>query len=141
MDKPIFYEGQAVGCLMNGEGVVLEIKESMVTVRFKDDLGVDDFFNNGAWLQHQRPTLYPIEQYRAIIANLPAPEPEKWQPKPGEWCCFWNDQFEFFVVGKFDKKTEGLEAHHYTMLGNFYSYMHCAPFRGELPEHLKEVQP
>lgn len=135
MTKPIFYEGQQVGCLMSGEGVVLEINEKMVTVRFED--GVDDYFKNGAWLQHQRPTLYPIEQYRAIIAGLPAPQPQKWQPKPGEWCWFWDDE----II-----KNASLRKFNYYHGTHFFdeleaSWDNCAPFIGELPEHLKEVQP
>lgn len=138
MTKPIFYEGQQVGCLMSGEGVVLEINENMATVRFED--WVDDYFKNGAWLQHQRPTLYPIEQYRAIIATLPAPEPEKWQPKPGEWCWFWTNSIpEGVVLARFEQEDNN------TYMAKIHSwiscYDYCAPFVGELPEHLKEVQP
>ena len=138
MDKPIFYEGQQVGCLMNGEGVVVKVDSVNVTACFNSNhvynhKGV--CYNGGIYL-HSRPTLYPIEQYRAIIANLPAPEPEKWQPKPGEWCWFWDDIKAETVLRRFS-----------LMNGNRFQcnlglkWQNCAPFIGELPEHLKEVKP
>jgi hypothetical protein len=136
----IFYEGQQVGCLIFGEGRVAEITETSkypIRVEFKIEIFSTVYTNEGKYTGNSRPTLYPIEQYRAIIANLPAPQPEKWQPKPGEWCWFWIgisfvviDQFAEFSMpsGIYKTKTGGW-------------YRNCAPFTGELPEHLKEVQP
>ena len=135
MSKPIFYQGQAVGCLMFGEGVILEMDSKNVCVRF--DGGTEDFYHNGTYMEHLRPTLYPIDQYREIISNLPAPQPEAWKPKPGEWCWFWNvgnvvrlEQFAEFLTPSLRFKTKK---------SNWYD--NCAQFTGELPPHLKEVQP
>ena len=135
MSKPNFYEGQQVGCLMFGEGEIVKMFPKDMAVSF--DCGIEDFYSDGTYMQHSRPTLYPIEQYREIIANLPAPQPEKWQPKPGEWCWFWNwgyvvrlDQFAEYLLPSENYKTK---------TGHWYKS--CAPFIGELPEHLKEVQP
>lgn len=134
MSKPLFYEGQEVGCLMHGEGVICEIGDR-AKVEFKDFKIA--YSINGALHDGCRPTLYPIEQYKQIIANLPAPQPEKWQPKPGEWCWFWSgngivviEQFAEYLLPSKNYKTK---------TGSWYR--NCAPFTGELPEHLKEVQP
>lgn len=134
MSKPIFYEGQQVGCLMFGEGVVTQIANLIIA---KMEGGNQSYYHSGAFCEAARPTLYPIEQYRAIIANLPAPQPEKWQPKPGEWCWFWDDNCQGGqpVLSQFHSVKDGL------FKGTFYLWQHCAPFTGELPEHLKEVQP
>jgi hypothetical protein len=138
MSNPIFYEGQQVGCLMCGEGRVTRIKETEIYpihVELQNDFRV--YTKEGSYVKNARPMLYPIEQYRSIIANLPAPQPEKWQPKPGEWCWFWSGgsavliaQFAEFLMPSGNYKTK---------TGNWYRS--CAPFTGELPEHLKEVQP
>lgn len=132
MDKPIFYERQEVGCLMYGEGIVRTIVNGKVRVEL--DKYVREYHINGMFSAAVGPTLYPIEQYRAIIANLPAPEPEKWQPKPGEWCWFWYDGTTIGVLDKFQCAESG---RYFT---SKVPWPNCAPFIGELPEHLKEVQ-
>lgn len=135
MSKPIFYERQQVGCLLFGEGLVVEMDSNYVSVRFNG--GTEDFRFDGRYMKDVRPTLYPIEQYRSIIANLPAPQPEKWQPKPGEWCWFWSGN-GYLVIEQFAEYL--LPSKNYkTKTGSWYR--NCAPFTGELPEHLKEVQP
>lgn len=135
MIKSIFYEGQQVGCLMHGEGIVGSISNETVYVKIKR--GETTYYLDGKYLEDSHPTLYPIEQYRAIIANLPAPEPEKWQPKPGEWCLFWDDEFKFLIVlAKFKRMVNNKFETEFNE-----TWDNCAPFIGELPEHLKEVQP
>ena len=138
MSKPIFYQGQEVGCLMFGEGVISSVRDETLRVHFAEDRHC--FFLNGAWMKDARPTLYPIDQYREIIANLPAPQPEAWKPKPGEWCWFWEDNFDkCAVVGQFAGISDG---EYNTIFGGYkWGYKHCAPFTGELPDHLKEVHP
>lgn len=139
MSQPIFYVGQQVGCLMYGEGVVERIESDItyaIRVKFQDTqlaYTADGRCNT----IHARPMLYPIEQYRSIIATLPSPEPEKWQPKPGEWCWFWGGD-SAVVIAQFAEYL--LPSKNYkTKTGSWYRS--CAPFTGELPEHLKEVQP
>lgn len=133
MSKPIFYEGQAVGCLLFGEGVIKSLRLNFIHAVIN---GVERmYYIDGKYYEKARPTLYPIEQYRDIIANLPAPQPEKWQPKPGEWCWFWDTIKAETVLRRFKM-----------MNGNRFEcnlglrWLNCAPFTGELPEHLKEVQ-
>jgi hypothetical protein len=138
MSKTIFYEGQQVGCLIFGEGRVAKIIEnSIIPIRVEFKNGFLEYTNEAKYNANAIATLYPIEQYRSIVANLPAPQPEKWQPKPGEWCWFWSggsvvriDQFAEYLLPSKNYKTK---------TGNWYRS--CAPFTGELPEHLKEVQP
>lgn len=136
MSNPIYYQGQQVGCLMYGEGVVLEINSNYVCVQV--DGGTEEFYHNGRYMKHSRPTLYPIDQYREIIANIPAPQPEAWKPKPGEWCWFWDqcDEKESAVLRKFKHSSN----YRYTDEKGV-DWQNCTPFVGELPEHLKEVQP
>lgn len=135
-EKQIFYEGQQVGCLMYGEGIItsfLSEDKNSFYVKFNHTKGV--YYKNGKCEDFARPTLYPIEQYREIIKNLPAPEPEKWRPNRGEWCWFWDDIKAETVLRRFS-----------LMNGNRFQcnlglkWQNCAPFVGELPEHLKEVK-
>ena len=144
MSKPIFYEGQAVGCLINGEGIVITIDKE-----FQDRVIVE-FEPDGRLIQYSlfgylnplsfKPTLYPIDQFREIIANLPAPQPEAWKPKPGEWCWFWDKGENCIsVVSRFNSYDANKNYPYMTSTGAVYK--NCAPFPGEMPEHLKEVQP
>lgn len=143
MSKPIFYEGQAVGCLINGEGIVITIDKE-----FQDRVIVE-FEPDGRLIQYSlfgylnplsfKPTLYPIDQFREIIANLPAPQPERWKPKPGEWCWFWDNEYRCAVLNIFVGIEADKQFKYISKTGT--SYENCAPFTGELPPHLKEVQP
>lgn len=137
MSKPIFYEGQAVGCLLFGEGVIKSLGLDFIHVVING--GGRTYYIDGKYYENARPTLYPIEQYRAIIANLPAPQPEAWQPKPGEWCFFWNNvNSNAAVVAKFERMSH--KNYIVNIGGSFIDYPNCAPFTGKLPEHMKEVQ-
>lgn len=138
MTKPIFYEGQAVGCLLFGEGVIKSLGLDFIHVVIN---GVErTYYIDGKYYENARPTLYPIEQYRAIIPNLPAPQPEAWQPKKGEWCWFWefNWQKRAAVLAKFIEINGG--TYKAEVSNGTWLYDNCAPFIGELPEHLKEVK-
>lgn len=138
MSQPIFYEGQEVGCLMFGEGVIACLSDETLSVDFNDF--THSFNLNGAWILYTRPTLYPIDQYRSIIANLPAPQPEAWKPKPREWCWFWDNNHAGIAIVSNFVSYEKQEPYPYLTAINI-RYENCAPFTGELPEHLKEVQP
>lgn len=133
MKKKIFYEGQHVGCLMFGQGMIVQMDPKVVSVSFNS--GIEEFYHDGTYMQHLRPTLYPLSQYREIIANLPAPQPEAWKPKPGDWCWFYENP-KYAIIDRFKEMNENL----YRNISG-YTYSNCAQFVGELPEHLKEVQP
>ena len=55
-----------------------------------------------------------------------------WQPQPGEWCWFWNDD-STLVLAQF--------AHGLSNGAKFTSknlmYQHCEPFIGQLPSILQ----
>jgi hypothetical protein len=60
-------------------------------------------------------------------------EIEKWEPKEGEWCWFWDEHYTTAILAKFLEKTnEGYFEHH----SNSFEY--CEPFIGTLPTHLKD---
>lgn len=58
---------------------------------------------------------------------------ELWQPKPKEWCWFWDEHYTTAILAKFiEMENKTFVEHH----GNKFKY--CAPFIGELPPHLKD---
>jgi hypothetical protein len=124
-----WYVKQQVYCLQNGEGVVIQINTNElfpVVVKFKS--GYQNYTFDGRYEnQDLTPMLYPAKP--EII--LP-----KWQPKPGEWCWFWDEGTNGVLLAKFTNITEGKLYRSHG--GSVWKY--CAPFIGELPEHLKEVE-
>jgi hypothetical protein len=122
--------GQQVYCLRYGEGEIIHIDrvgDCSVKVKFLHG-GNSTYTVEGYWAKGDKTLmLYPSKP--EII--LP-----KWQPKEGEWCWFWDGEFEGCYVKRF-KKMAGGEYKDTTSV----SWQNCAPFVGELPEYLKEVQP
>jgi hypothetical protein len=60
-------------------------------------------------------------------------ELELWQPKPNEWCWFWDRPRDKFVnLSRFKE----LYKDKFKSINCTWGY--CAPFIGELPTHLKE---
>lgn len=55
-----------------------------------------------------------------------------WQPKPDEWCWFWDEHYTTAILAKFENISDGLFVEHH---GNIFEY--CEPFIGELPSNLK----
>ena len=58
---------------------------------------------------------------------------EIWQPKAGEWCWFWDENYTTAILAKFENISNGLFVEHH---GNTFDY--CEPFIGQLPTHLKD---
>jgi hypothetical protein len=123
--------GQQVYCLRFGEGFIKEINTEYgiykIEVQFAH--AVCHYTSNGCIDKDDAtPMLYPAKP--EIIVP-------KWQPKEGEWCWFWDEKYKGAYLAKFSRINES----------NFYishadiMWKNCAPFVGELPEHLKEVQP
>ena len=111
-----------------GEGVIIDIQfASRYPIKVEFNFYHYHYTADGKLhLGDATPMLYPSKP--EII--LP-----KWQPKPGEWCLFWDDK---------TPKCIHLRPFYQFCGGVFYSdlrtvYDNCAPFTGELPEHLKEV--
>lgn len=78
------------------------------------------------------PRLFHKEQ--TLDFSLP-----EWQPKEGEWCWFWDDnKVVVAVLSKF-KCIKYIGSNAFYQNINDIPYTHCAPFKGDLPEHLKEL--
>ena len=56
-----------------------------------------------------------------------------WQPKVGEWCWFWDENYTTSILAKFENISNGLFVENH---GNIFEY--CEPFIGQLPTHLKD---
>jgi hypothetical protein len=126
-----WYVGQEVYCLKNGAGKIISIDKSIsypITAVFKG--GCTDTYNIEGYrlCNDATPMLYPAKPEITV---------PKWQPKPGEWCWFWDEGINGVLLAKFTNITEGKLYRSHG--GSVWKY--CAPFVGELPEHLKEGQP
>jgi hypothetical protein len=122
--------GQQVYCLRFGEGFIKEIntKYGIYKIEVQFAHAVCHYTSNGFIDKYDAtPMLYP---------GKPEITVPKWQPKPGEWCWFWDGEFDGAFLAKFEKMQDDV---FFDREGNFWE--NCAPFVGELPEHLKEVQP
>jgi hypothetical protein len=124
-----WYVGQQVYCLRNGEGKIVETEYTTeFPIVVENTKGVFYYTRDGRITPYDAtPMLYPSKP--EII--LP-----KWQPKPGEWCWFWDEGTNGVLLAKFTNITEGKLYRSHG--GSVWKY--CAPFNGELPEHLKEVE-
>jgi hypothetical protein len=120
-----FHKGQKVYCLKCGEGVVIETDNDTpypIGVRFLK--GRATYTADGIYqIGEKTPMLY---------ASKPEITLPKWQPEPNQWCWFWDDIKAETVLRRFSMIN-----------GNRFkcnlglSWLNCAPFYGELPEHLK----
>lgn len=126
-----WHVGQQVYCLRNGEGVIEQIDTDngiyQIVATFLCPI-IGHYRKDGRISPNDKtPMLYPAKP--EII--LP-----KWQPKEGEWCWFWDENNTCARLAKFAIFKDDAY-HEHTHNG----WENCAPFVGELPEHLKEVQP
>jgi hypothetical protein len=124
-----FKKGQTVYCLAFGNGVVYTIdKDSTHPVVIDFPSGETFSYTMDGKLNVNGPVCLYHAKPEIIVP--------KWQPKPVEWCWFWDEEFEGCYFRRFKKMVNG-EYRDTTSA----SWKNCAPFKGELPEHLKEVQP
>lgn len=93
-------------------------------VKWKGGKIKQSFTKDGrSFIEHKIPSLFFKPQTYDI--SRPA-----WEPKSDEWCWFWDKSIP--ILAKFD-----------CISGNFFkakdndTWLHCAQFKGELPEHLK----
>ena len=98
-------------------------------------------FKPGDWVNI--PSLYtdPV-QYRSDLCHLGL---ELWQPKPNEWCWFWNKSFpkrqllpfRSYFKGSFYSTEYGVTIFNEVLCKcNYFDY--CEPFIGQLPTNLKD---
>lgn len=74
---------------------------------------------------------WPSENSTAVCSEMQYYE--LWQPKVGEWCWFWDENYTTAILAKFENISNGLFVEHH---GNIFEY--CEPFIGQLPTHLKD---
>jgi hypothetical protein len=122
-----WYVGQQVYCLRYGVGKILGIDNTMlyaIKVEFYDEKATHTYTLGGKFYAcDANPLLYPAKP--EIV--LP-----KWRPKPGEWCWFWAEPCTITFLAQFTEQDN------FQTKGGT-TWENCAPFVGELPEHLKEV--
>jgi hypothetical protein len=89
----LFYIGQSVGCIVYGEGRVVDIVEgSSHPIAVKIITGAKNYYrHDGAWAYNARPTLYPIKQYRELIERIEPPKSEPTDILTGGKVYAWND--------------------------------------------------
>jgi hypothetical protein len=103
-------------------------------------IGFHPAFNAEGWNPATREeftaaALQAIEKLKAQGIDIGTDWLPKWEPKPGELVCAWdNRNGEGFIVAKFVSKSDGIFP--YT-LSNDYAYQYIAPFTGEIPEPFK----
>lgn len=126
-----FKVGQQVYCLRFGEGEIIDIDNTELYSIKAHFLNVKVTYTSEGKMRSDdaTPMLYPSKP--EII--LP-----KWQPKPGEWCWFWDSTDFPPCLGQFeemnDRKYRDRDREN-------CNWNYCEPFIGELPSYLKEVQP
>lgn len=114
--------GDTVHSYLYGEGKVIEIIHdscSPIKIAFKH--GAESFTSDGKEHRiHLIPsiTIHPWNP----IAGEPFPFP-KWEPKEGEWCAFWDDGDNSFIIAMFDYISEG----NYLFKDNGAEWDNCAP--------------
>jgi hypothetical protein len=120
--------GQQVYCLRYGEGVIID-------TQFTDSYPIKAEFNDYNYHYTADGKLYIGDKTPMLYPAKPEIVLPKWQPKEGEWCWFWDERNTCARLAKFAIFKD--DAYHdHTHNG----WENCAPFVGELPEHLKEVK-
>lgn len=120
-----FKVGQKVYSLAHGWGEVESINESIFPLVCRFNMVCASFTIDGRLYEHTPICLFHYEP--EIIVP-------KWQPKNGEWCLFWDEGFVGAALMRFKIKGDAA-----FVTDTNCPYDNCAPFVGELPEHLKNL--
>ena len=101
-------------------------------------------FKIGDWIKHKVYIEAPMQinevyktavhiKYNGIYDNT---EVELWQPKPNEWCWFWNvTDFDAPTLSRFC----GMQDKLFRCTNSKQNlFTHCEPFIGQLPTSLKD---
>lgn len=115
--------GDKVESWMFGSGIVNSIIE-------KKKLCINVFFDNGINVFVDRKGFAGSAQLVPIIHLTPwnpiIGEPfqfPKWQPKEGEWCAFWDNGDNSFIIAMFDYISDGK----YLFKDSGAEWDNCAP--------------
>jgi hypothetical protein len=124
-----WHVGQQVYCLRYGVGRIIHIDDTKlypIRVQFPDETRT---YTLGGKLY--KSDLNPMLYHAKPEFTVP-----KWQPKPGEWCWFWDTKAFAPCLGQFEqmngRKYRDTESRNWDF---------CELFIGELPSYLKEVKP
>lgn len=88
-------------------------------------------FKVGDWVVHPDADT-PWKLTQNSINHLDNSELKLWQPKPGEFCWFWNESKTHPTLATFTNKSLGL---YYSDISND-GFDFCEPFIGQLPTTL-----
>ena len=120
-------------------------------------------FKPGDWVKYKDQQDTTIYKVMDILSNdlidiedtiVDKYDIELWQPKPNEWCWFWNKEIDVPILSKLSDITnyEDLPTIYYSehpmyiKLGeddNYeivesYNFNNCEPFIGQLPTFIKD---
>jgi hypothetical protein len=116
-------------------------KEDESIFVFNNAIGYISGFNSGGYEpstseEFAAAALQVIEKLKAQGIDIGTDWLPKWEPKPGEVVCAWDNRNGEggFIVAKFVTKANGVFPFE---LGNGHGYQHIAPFTGEIPEPFK----
>ena len=92
-------------------------------------------FKPGEWVDIPSLNTEPV-QYRSDLCHLGL---ERWQPKPKEWCWFWNrDKPNKTKLKQLYSINYEHDVHWTYKTTDCKTYQHCEPFIGQLPTNLKD---
>ena len=92
-------------------------------------------FKPGYWVYIPSLNTEPV-QYRSDLCHLGL---ELWQPKPKEWCWFWNrDKPNKPKLKQLYSINYEHDVHWTYKTIDCKTYQHCEPFIGQLPTFIKD---
>ena len=103
-------------------------------------------FKVGDWVRELNPLPFAKEVYQLSDSdfygvgrksNIYFENIEKWQPKEGDWCWFYDDTEGTPIFGRFYKQDKDFGNCCYPQHQINSPYSYCEPFIGELPSFLK----
>ena len=103
-------------------------------------IGCHSSFNSEGWEPCTREeftaaALQTIEKLKAQGIDIGTDWLPKWEPKPGEVVCAWDDVSTSYRVGVFQGLVNNRFPYCYRMDGS--TWQNIAPFTGEIPEPFK----
>lgn len=135
-----FELNQNIGCLLNGLGTIKGIRGDIIEVEFHN--GKQQFYDtDGRMLGNPMGNivLYSYEDYNdihdvmhEINERVPfIPDENRFIPEENQMCWVWDDEDACII-----KRMRGIYNGRYWDVDGMW-WNNCAPFVGELPEHMK----
>lgn len=112
-------------------------------------------FKVGDWVidkkRKHKPFMVTSSDLEADSPNYVKIDCELWQPKPGEWCWFWNEPSDIPILAKlisieyflerpteYKIKTPSYISETVYSCMTYMYFKNCEPFIGQLPTNLKD---